>query len=71
MRSRERRSDGPGPDPLTASFGVSSFPAAAAAEDLLTDADRRLYDAKRPGKNRVVTAYTPFWLDVKVRARVA
>jgi diguanylate cyclase (GGDEF)-like protein len=41
---------------LTASFGVSSFPAAAAAEDLLTDADRRLYDAKRTGKNRVVSS---------------
>ncbi len=41
---------------VTASFGVSSFPAAAAAEDLLTDADRRLYDAKRTGKNRVVSS---------------
>jgi diguanylate cyclase (GGDEF)-like protein len=41
---------------LTASFGVSSFPAAAAAEDLLSDADRRLYDAKRTGKNRVVAS---------------
>jgi diguanylate cyclase (GGDEF)-like protein len=41
---------------LTASFGVSAFPAAAAADDLLTDADRRLYDAKRSGKNRVVAS---------------
>jgi diguanylate cyclase (GGDEF)-like protein len=41
---------------LTASFGVSAFPAAAAAEDLLSDADRRLYDAKRAGKNRVVAS---------------
>jgi diguanylate cyclase (GGDEF)-like protein len=41
---------------LTASFGVSCFPAAAAAEDLLTDADRRLYDAKRRGKNTVVAS---------------
>ena len=41
---------------LTASFGVSSFPEAAAAEDLLTDADRRLYDAKRRGKNQVVAS---------------
>jgi diguanylate cyclase (GGDEF)-like protein len=41
---------------LTASFGVSSFPAAAGAEDLLSDADRRLYDAKRSGKNRVVAS---------------
>jgi diguanylate cyclase (GGDEF)-like protein len=41
---------------LTASFGVSAFPAAAVAEDLLSDADRRLYDAKRSGKNRVVAS---------------
>lgn len=41
---------------LTASFGVSSFPATANAEDLLTDADRRLYDAKRRGKNTVVSS---------------
>jgi diguanylate cyclase (GGDEF)-like protein len=38
---------------ITASFGVSCFPTAASAEDLLLDADRRLYDAKRRGKNRV------------------
>ena len=41
---------------LTASFGVSSFPAAAGADDLFTDADRRLYDAKRGGKNQVVAS---------------
>ncbi len=41
---------------MTASFGVSSFPATANAEDLLTDADRRLYDAKRRGKNTVVSS---------------
>jgi diguanylate cyclase (GGDEF)-like protein len=41
---------------LTASFGVSCFPSAAAADDLLTDADRRLYDAKRRGKNTVVAS---------------
>jgi diguanylate cyclase (GGDEF)-like protein len=44
---------------LTASFGVSCFPLAATADDVLTDADRRLYDAKRSGKNRVVVS-TPF-----------
>ncbi len=38
---------------ITASFGVSCFPVAVASEDLLVDADRRLYDAKRRGKNRV------------------
>jgi diguanylate cyclase (GGDEF)-like protein len=41
---------------LTASFGVSCFPTAASAEDLLSDADRRLYDAKRRGKNMVVAS---------------
>ena len=46
----------PGQIRLTASFGVSAFPAAAAADDLLTDADRRLYDAKRGGKNKVVAS---------------
>jgi diguanylate cyclase (GGDEF)-like protein len=38
---------------VTASFGVSCFPTAAAADELLVDADRRLYDAKSRGKNRV------------------
>jgi diguanylate cyclase (GGDEF)-like protein len=38
---------------VTASFGVSCYPLAASADDLLVDADRRLYDAKRLGKNRV------------------
>jgi diguanylate cyclase (GGDEF)-like protein len=41
---------------LTASFGVSCFPSAAVAEDLLSDADRRLYEAKRRGKNVVVAS---------------
>jgi len=49
--------DGPrGPFSLTASFGVSCFPVAAAADELLADADRRLYEAKRLGKNRVVAS---------------
>jgi diguanylate cyclase (GGDEF)-like protein len=43
---------------VTASFGVSCFPLAVAAEDLLIDADRRLYDAKRRGKNRVEVSST-------------
>ena len=43
---------------VTASFGVSCFPAAAAADELLVDADRRLYDAKRRGKNRVEVSQT-------------
>jgi diguanylate cyclase (GGDEF)-like protein len=43
---------------LTASFGVSCHPLAAKGDDLLTDADRCLYEAKRTGKNRVVASYT-------------
>jgi diguanylate cyclase (GGDEF)-like protein len=41
---------------LTASFGVSCFPSAAGPEDLLSDADRRLYEAKRRGKNIVIAS---------------
>ena len=39
---------------ITASFGISSFPEGATLADLLNDADRCLYDAKRAGKNRIV-----------------
>jgi len=40
----------------TASFGISSFPDLAALGDLLNDADRSLYEAKRAGKNRIVVS---------------
>jgi diguanylate cyclase (GGDEF)-like protein len=42
----------------TASFGISSFPDLAALTDLLNDADRSLYEAKRAGKNRIVVSST-------------
>jgi diguanylate cyclase (GGDEF)-like protein len=41
---------------VTASFGISSFPDLAPLGDLLTDADRSLYEAKRAGKNRIVVS---------------
>ena len=41
---------------VTASFGISSFPDLAALTDLLNDADRSLYEAKRAGKNRIVVS---------------
>jgi diguanylate cyclase (GGDEF)-like protein len=40
----------------TASFGISSFPDLAPLADLLNDADRSLYEAKRTGKNRIVVS---------------
>jgi diguanylate cyclase (GGDEF)-like protein len=39
---------------VTASFGISSFPEGAALAELINDADRCLYEAKRAGKNRIV-----------------
>jgi diguanylate cyclase (GGDEF)-like protein len=42
--------------PVTASFGVAAFPAAANAEELLSAADGALYRAKEAGKNRVTLA---------------
>ena len=41
---------------VTASFGVSCFPETAEASQLLVDADRGLYAAKRSGKNCVVAS---------------
>jgi diguanylate cyclase (GGDEF)-like protein len=41
---------------VTVSLGVASYPEAAAAEAIVAAADGALYEAKRTGKNRVVTA---------------
>jgi diguanylate cyclase (GGDEF)-like protein len=44
------------PIPVTASFGVASFPESASGQTLLGAADDALYQAKRAGKNRVSRA---------------
>jgi diguanylate cyclase (GGDEF)-like protein len=53
LRMPETGGDRP---PVTASFGVASFPEAPTASELLTTADQALYQAKAEGKNRVVSA---------------
>ena len=44
------------PFQVTASFGAACFPAQSGVEELVAAADAALYQAKRTGKNRIVTA---------------
>ncbi len=44
------------PFQVTASFGAACFPAQSSVEELVAAADAALYEAKRTGKNCVVTA---------------
>jgi diguanylate cyclase (GGDEF)-like protein len=41
---------------VTVSLGVAAFPECARGRDIVAAADKALYEAKRAGKNRVVTA---------------
>jgi GGDEF domain-containing protein len=52
---RDRVLVGPDGSPivLTSSFGVASFPEASSPDELVFQADRALYEAKRNGKDRV------------------
>ena len=43
-------------DGVTLSFGIAAGSATATSDSLLREADRRLYEAKRRGRNRVVAA---------------
>jgi diguanylate cyclase (GGDEF)-like protein len=47
------------PIQITASFGVAAYPLAASEEALVAAADGALYEAKRGGKDMVVTASEP------------
>lgn len=54
LRQRIESTEVPGFGPLTASFGLSSFPLHASTRDtLVVAADRALYSSKRAGRNRV------------------
>ena len=55
-RLKERVLVGPDGTPLivTASFGVASFPEASSRDELVAQADRALYEAKRSGRDQTI-----------------
>ncbi|HVG28647.1 MAG TPA: sensor domain-containing diguanylate cyclase [Pyrinomonadaceae bacterium] len=59
LRARLENTDIPGIGRITASFGIATFPLHANSRNqLVSAADRALYDAKREGRNRVRTPDT-------------
>ena len=60
LRARLEQTDVPGIGHITASFGLATFPVhAATAAQLVTLADRALYQAKHAGRNRIATPPEP------------
>jgi diguanylate cyclase (GGDEF)-like protein len=56
LRARLEQTEVPGIGRITASFGLATFPVhAATAAQLVTIADRALYEAKHAGRNRIAT----------------
>lgn len=54
LRQRIAKTEVPGYGPLTASFGLASYPEHASSRDtLVVAADQALYNSKRAGRNRV------------------
>ena len=56
LRSRIERLSERHEIPLSASFGVSTIAETSNVSTVMADADRALYQAKREGRNRVITA---------------
>jgi diguanylate cyclase (GGDEF)-like protein len=59
LRSELRAEQGLPGGPLTASFGIASYPQARSAEELLIRADASLRRAKEGGKDQIVVADSP------------
>jgi diguanylate cyclase (GGDEF)-like protein len=59
VRIAERQPPLPQDPTITVSIGVAEFLPGDGAPDVIARADRALYEAKRAGKNRIVTTRSP------------